>query len=1183
MALTRAAAVALAVAAWAGDPAAPVVFAGGASDGMAARPLAEREGHWQELRRAAGLDPPRLRIAQADLGHLAAAHKTVLAGRPSRLRLNLLEGAEFDWIVERTARTAGGYSLSGPLAGVEMGTATLVANGGMVAGWAWTPEAEYRIRTAGRSQVVERVDPLPGPACEGAMRIELEPHGPKARSPHVASDQDEVAEDDGSTIDLLVVYKPQARQVIGGHQAMLAEIDLLVAWTNEAYAASEVIHRIRLVGAVEVDDPQADGPGNLWPLVDKGDGRMDEVHALRDSLAADVVVLMTGTGGSTSTALFDLDQPSSSESAFASVVQTLGVQPEDLAHALGHHMGAHHERGDERGTYNGNRPFPYSHGYFLRDPPPTVDSFSTIMTSWGGSLPRFSNPRQRRRGVALGVPGDEPSSSADGPADAVRSMNETRRFVANYRRSATRCRYRLSPSPLELPAAGGTYSVRVEADADCAWTAHGADGFTTVVSGASGAGDGTVTYQVPANDGWWREAALAVAGQMHVAPQPGTRPLKPVCERSAGVRAALEEQLGVGCEDITAADLSRIGRLEWWQPLQPLPGDFDGLSNLGQLGLIISDGGTLPVGTFDGLAGMAYLELSIEGAGKVRPGSFRGLENLDDLVLYSGRERRRDAPFPPGTFGGMPRLQTMVLWDRSTTTIAPGLFDGLSALVELDVVGDLRELVPDTFRGLPSLRRLEVNNGFGTAPVALQVGVFDGLSNLRELVLIALADVPPGVFEGLSGLGSMWLEYGAFTSLEVGAFDGLSSLSSLFLDNHNPRYDYTGGFRHRLATLPPGLFAGLTQLRQLDLGGVGLTELAPGTFGDVGSTLRWLHLTGNRLEALPAGTFDGATELLTLDLSDNRLVELEAGAFDGAMGLSNLNLSDNRLAALAPGLFGSLASLDVLKLHGNRLEALPPGLFAGAGSARQSGPHLVTLHDNPGSPFALSLEPVVASPAWQRPVRIGVRIAEGAPLALDVPLAAVGGTLEAPSASLAPGALLGDSLQVSPRGGNRIVVRIAATPELPGAECIDAIDAGRFCPTLARTGIALRAGRPLVLGAVAPLETGEPAELDLSNVFLEFDGADSPTFAVRSSDPAVASAELAGAFLRVAPAEPGTATVTVTATAADGRTASRTFTVTVPALWPSLRGWRLALLEQPAGAHPGGRNGDQGLAGKEER
>ena len=36
-------------------------------------------------------------------------------------------------------------------------------------------------------------------------------------------------------------------------------------------------------------------------------------------------------------------------------------------------------------------------------------------------------------------------------------------------------------------------------------------------------------------------------------------------------------------------------------------------------------------------------------------------------------------------------------------------------------------------------------------------------------------------------------------------------------------------------------------------------------------------------------------------------------------------------------------------------------------------------------------------------------------------------------------------------------------------------------PKLARTGIALRAGRPLVLGAVAPLETGEPAEIDLSS------------------------------------------------------------------------------------------------------
>ena len=53
-------------------------------------------------------------------------------------------------------------------------------------------------------------------------------------------------------------------------------------------------------------------------------------------------------------------------------------------------------------------------------------------------IPRFSNLQHKypdENGVVTGVPGEAPSDSPDGPADAARSLNETRRVVANYRRS----------------------------------------------------------------------------------------------------------------------------------------------------------------------------------------------------------------------------------------------------------------------------------------------------------------------------------------------------------------------------------------------------------------------------------------------------------------------------------------------------------------------------------------------------------------------------------------------------------------------------------------------------------------------------------------------------------------------------------------------------------------------------
>ncbi len=77
------------------------------------------------------------------------------------LRLNLFDDATFTGLVERTAPTfSGGYSMSGQLAGVEMGTVTLVVNGNVVAGTVRTPEATYRIRPAGGGlHSVSQIDP----------------------------------------------------------------------------------------------------------------------------------------------------------------------------------------------------------------------------------------------------------------------------------------------------------------------------------------------------------------------------------------------------------------------------------------------------------------------------------------------------------------------------------------------------------------------------------------------------------------------------------------------------------------------------------------------------------------------------------------------------------------------------------------------------------------------------------------------------------------------------------------------------------------------------------------------------------------------------------------------------------------------------------------------------------------
>ena len=61
------------------------------------------------------------------------------------------------------------------------------------------------------------------------------------------------------------------------------------------------------------------------------------------------------------------------------------------------------------------------------------------------------------------------------------------------------CTYSINPTSVTVAAAAGTGSVAVTAGSGCAWTAVSNDAWITVTGGASGTGNGTVSYSVAAN------------------------------------------------------------------------------------------------------------------------------------------------------------------------------------------------------------------------------------------------------------------------------------------------------------------------------------------------------------------------------------------------------------------------------------------------------------------------------------------------------------------------------------------------------------------------------------------------------------------------------------------------------------------------------------------------------------
>ena len=803
----------------------------------------------------------RSRIAAIDLGQLAAARRDVERGSPARLSLNLFADAEFEAIIERTEPTSTGHTLTGRLADDPWSTVVLAVNGDHIAGMVWSPDGMHDIRTLGAGPAVIRqldpaalgrcgvgeAPPAPRPDASPAPWASGSPIAHRSRANAAASAPqagNATPADDGSLIDVLVVYVAGTRILHGGHRAMRALIDRDVAMTNEAYRVGGAAQRIALVGAVEVDWPwhriSIWGPAFNY-LLNEGDGYLDEVHALRDRYAADLVVLHTGDlgsweGGSGGGVASVPTSPAGNATLAFSIASSSA-----FAHELGHGMGLGHERQYDRS----NEPFPYSHGYRFWTTHPIWGEreWSTIMAALSSDLPRFSNPRQKwpdESGVPLGVPGDEPSDRVDGPADAVRSLNEMRRAIANYRASATRCEYALSPELPVLPAEGGEFKLRVETAPGCEWAVRSDGGFLSIAEGSSGMGGGEVVYRAPANPGWEREAAVLVAAEVYLVRQEGLRPVAPVCERSPVASEALAAALDRPCEEIAGIDLASVGTLRMVLPRGATlkPDDFSGLSGLGWLSigpspdLLWEEKPSLRLepDLFDGLTRLRYLRLQGNAISYLPPGLFKDLSELYTLDLSINQL----ADLKLGLFDGLANLQNLRLSWNNLSKLQPGLFDGLTNLNVLSLdENQLTELPVGVFDGLPNLHSLYLQDNSLTA---LQPGLFDGLGadyprfslNIARNQLTALQ---PGLFGGLPDLAALTVAENRLTTLPAALFNGLS------------RLEFVGADDNQLTTLPPNLFAGLP--------------------------LEELWLDGNRLTSLPPGLFEGVTELRVLELSEN--------------------------------------------------------------------------------------------------------------------------------------------------------------------------------------------------------------------------------------------------------------------------------------------------------------------------
>lgn len=259
-----------------------------------------------------------------------------------------------------------------------------------------------------------------GPALLLALATLAVAHAEPLSSPSPLAAE---ADGTGSQVDILVPYTTAARTYAGGHAVMRASINTFVALTNQAYANSGIDVTLRLVGTQEVAYTENSNMAtDLTRLAAIGDGYMDEIHALRNAVGADLVCLIR-RGAAGGAAGIGYLGGANAAYAFTVVADEWAAANLSFPHEVGHNFGCNHDLANAgstpAGTYNYGHRFVGGNGTQYR----TVMAYAP-----GTRIPYFSNPSVSYQGVPTGIP----ASPALG-ADNALLHEETVTNLASYR------------------------------------------------------------------------------------------------------------------------------------------------------------------------------------------------------------------------------------------------------------------------------------------------------------------------------------------------------------------------------------------------------------------------------------------------------------------------------------------------------------------------------------------------------------------------------------------------------------------------------------------------------------------------------------------------------------------------------------------------------------------------------
>ena len=161
------------------------------------------------------------------------------------------------------------------------------------------------------------------------------------------------SESKGVVVDVLVAYTSSVGDAYGGEHGVRALTALAASEGNAALENSGIYVTLSVVGLhqTEFNEIQYSFADAVRSLKNPSDGRMDEIHALRDAVGADVVVVLINSKKSCGIA-YTLGSYSveAAQNAFAAVAANCATGYFSFVHEIGHLMGANHGKKDSQGS-----------------------------------------------------------------------------------------------------------------------------------------------------------------------------------------------------------------------------------------------------------------------------------------------------------------------------------------------------------------------------------------------------------------------------------------------------------------------------------------------------------------------------------------------------------------------------------------------------------------------------------------------------------------------------------------------------------------------------------------------------------------------------------------------------------------------------------------------------------------